>query len=250
MSWGLCNKITYGSVFWWIAGDCLGFRRGTGETAGGDGRLYKLASELRYGPAEILDSYDDQVERLTQHGFALWDVVHSCQRRKSSSSMDAHLYGDRPNPIREFCQEHRSSLKRIVMANGSSGFSFFQKHFGEWLDDTTELYVLEENETEEDYYNHHYYFDDVVDDVKGEGEDSKNNNKPVAIPTRKRRRPIFVVPALSVSPAAALHSYAEKRDFWEKFVYQPGLKNYKENQAAAAAAAASAAATVPQTQMP
>ena len=130
--------------------------------------------------------------------------------------MDATLYGDCPNPIREFCQEHGSTLKRIVLANGSSGYSFFQKHFGEWLD-STELYVLKENETEEDYYNHHYYFDDVVV-VNGTTQQ----------PRRQRRRPIFVIPAISVSPAAALHTYGEKRDYWETFVYQPGLKNYQQ----------------------
>jgi hypothetical protein len=35
---------------------------------------------------------------------------------------------------------------------------------------------------------------------------------------------------LTVSPAAARHSYSEKRDFWDEHVYRPGLALLNEAQ--------------------
>ena len=41
---------------------------------------------------------------------------------------------------------------------------------------------------------------------------------------------ITFVSAVSVSPAAAGYSYTQKRDFWEKFVYQPGLSDWENSK--------------------
>lgn len=41
---------------------------------------------------------------------------------------------------------------------------------------------------------------------------------------------VLVIPALAVSPAAAIYSYAQKRDFWDRYVYQPGLENHRSQK--------------------
>ena len=179
----------------------MGFRRGQGVTT--SGRPYKFASDLRYhGDEFLVENYYDQLEILTRRGFALWDIVHSCQR---PGSLDSNISKDIPNEIPEFCSQHAPTLRRIVLANGTSGFKFFQKHFGDWLR-SGKLHVLEKGETEESY-------------------------KQQSVGNNPNELPIFVISALAVSPAAARYSYAEKRDFWEDYVYQPGLRNHREDPA-------------------
>lgn len=200
----------YSSAFWWIAGDCLGFRRGPGLTKAG--RPYQFSSDLRYGVDATVEKYEDQLEIMTRHGFALWDIVQSCQR---PGSLDSDISGDQPNAIREFCQEN-PTVRRIVLANGSSGFKFFQRHFKTWIT-SADLHVCSKDECEERFQNP-MQSDDGSDDLTNEEDLGPS-------------RPIFLISALAVSPAAATYSYAEKRDFWDNFVYQPGLKDYRNWQA-------------------
>eukprot|EP00980_Cylindrotheca_fusiformis_P001343 scaffold338_cov116-Cylindrotheca_fusiformis.AAC.8 len=133
-------------------------------------------------------------------GFALWDIVQSCDR---PGSLDQDITDDEPNDIREFCGAH-PSIRRIVFANGGTGCKFFKKHFKDWLD-TGEL-IPSSNKASQDAF------------------------KKWAVKSASNTNAIECIVALAVSPAAARFSYEEKRDFWEKFVYAPGLKDFEKSQ--------------------
>jgi hypoxanthine-DNA glycosylase len=190
------------NAFWWIAGDCLGFRRASCVSPS-TGKPYAMARHLRYGLDRVL-SYPEQQDELVRHGFALWDVVHQCRR---PGSLDQDICEEEPNALREFAQQHRRTLKRIVFANGGTGCKIFIRHFSDWLG-SGELKALSGHETSEKM------FAKVI-----EREEKKQSSKPDAAK-------ISLVVALGVSPAAARYSYIEKRDFWEKYVYRPGLEDF------------------------
>jgi len=195
------------SSFWWIAGDCLGFRRG--EALNAASKPYKFAASLRHGPEMILP-YDEQVRKLVSRGFAVWDVVRSCTRE---GSLDQNIRGETPNDIPAFCRRHKS-IRRIVLANGGTGSAMFVKHFRSWIrdpDGDDVEFVVADNDASRQAFGKV-----VVGSASGGGEE-----------TLRSRRSITLVSAISVSPAAARYSYEEKRDFWEKYVYRPGLEDWK-----------------------
>ena len=170
------------NAFWWIAGDCLGFRRSIGEKCSG-GRM-KLCAHLRYDESHTI-SYEKQTSTLCQHGFALWDIIASCERK---GSLDRAIKHDKPNDIKGFVEQN-PTIKTIVFANGKSCLAIFKRHFSDWFK-SGKLIMHEAEEAS---------VTNVTDTIT-------------------------CVCALSVSPAASTLTYKEKRDFWEKFVYLPGLK--------------------------
>jgi hypoxanthine-DNA glycosylase len=188
------------SKFWWIAGDCLGFRRGTGISPF-SGEPYKFAVDLRH---DNILPYEKQIETFIGKGFALWDIVASCER---DGSLDADIQGEKPNDIRGFCEKH-PSIRRIVLANGTSGCGFFRRHFGDWLD-SGGVVPCSHPATQTKFKKW------VV---------PKFSSSPQAIK---------LISALAVSPAAAMYSYSEKRDFWDEFVYKPGLADFEAARRAA-----------------
>ena len=96
------------NAFWWIAGDCLGFRRSDGVSKS-NGRTYKFVCDLNYGLDDIV-SYEKQVETLLSKGFALWDIVATCERK---GSLDADIKHEAPNDIRGFCEVHTSIKRKL-----------------------------------------------------------------------------------------------------------------------------------------
>ena len=182
------------SAFWWIVGDCLGFRRASGMAK--SGKEYKFVSELRH---DNIISYPDQLEVLCSKGFAIWDVVKSCERR---GSLDKDIKMEVANDIVGFCESH-PQIQRIVLANGGSGCAMFLKHFRNWWLDG----ALQPGENEES---------------------TKVFARLDKLVAQRRERPISCISAISVSPAAATYNYQMKRDFWELHVYQPGLKLHRE----------------------
>jgi len=184
------------NAFWWIAGDCLNFRRASGISPS-SGEPYKLSASLRYGPDQIIP-YEEQVRVLTSKGFALWDVVQSCERK---GSLDVDIKNEVPNDIRGFCEKH-PTVERIVLANGGTQCTLFARHFKSWWE-SGEL-MPAENETS----------------IKAFKRFAKKTNN-------FENGKIKCVCALGVSPAAALYSYEQKRDFWEQYCYEPGLKNHE-----------------------
>jgi len=185
------------NAFWWIAGDCLGFRRDKGEKAAGG--PMKICADLRYDESRVIP-YEKQVNILCQHGFALWDIIASCQRK---GSLDGAIKNDTPNDIRSFVEQN-PTIKRIVLANGKSGLAIFNRHFGEWWE--SGKIILDNSE------------------ATSRSQASVSNSKMVQLVETENASVIKCICAVSVSPAAATITYKEKRDFWDVHVYAPGLE--------------------------
>ena len=177
----------------------MGFRRAEGLKANGK-EYFGFAKHLRYDESRIIP-YGKQLETMCMSGFAIWDIVKECKR---PGSLDQDITDEIPNDIRGFCQLH-PSIKRIVFSNGGTACSFFKKHFKDWLD-SGEL-VPSKHRLSQDAFKKWI------------------ESKP---PTPKDgKTPIECIVALSVSPAAATYPYQEKRDYWEEYVYKPGLKDFE-----------------------
>jgi G:T/U-mismatch repair DNA glycosylase len=174
------------------------------------GKPYQFACHLRYGPDKIL-SYPEQLERLVQAGFCLWDVVQSCER---PGSLDQDIRRETPNDVRAFCERH-PSIRRIVFANGGTGCKLFVKHHRDWL--ASGQFVAATNEESRKAFGP--ALRKVVE----------TEPQAATATTTTTTTTITLISALSVSPAAARHSYKEKRDFWDEFVYQPGLADLEKN---------------------
>jgi hypoxanthine-DNA glycosylase len=160
------------------------------------GKPFAITEYLRYH--NIL-SYEKQVETLCSKGFALWDIISSCERK---GSLDKDIKKEIPNDIQGFCEQH-PHLKRIVLANGGSGSTLFARHFADWWA-TGDL-------------THGGNAESVTAFQKLERKVKQHSNNPVVC-----------ICALSVSPAAARYDYVTKRDFWEQNVYQPGIELHEQ----------------------
>ena len=189
------------NAFWYLVGDSMGFRRCPAISPTTNKPYVNFHDHLRYGMDKIID-YDKQLETFVSKGFALWDIVQECERK---GSLDTDIKVETPNPIREFCNE-RGSVKRIVIANGTTGGKFFVKHFKDWFTDGG--LVAGEDELSQ------RVFKAVMNSAKkmSAANVGEVNNGDV----------IEVVCLPSVSPAAAKFSYLEKRELWEKGCFEPG----------------------------
>ena len=153
-------------------------------------------SELRH---DNIIPYPQQEELFCSKGFALWDVVGSCERK---GSLDQDIKKEVANDIRGFCQHH-GHIQRIVLANGGTASTMFLKHFRQWWLEG----ALQPGENEES---------------------QKAFGKIYKRVTQHAERPISCISAISVSPAAAVYNYQTKRDFWDQHVYGPGLELHQE----------------------
>jgi G:T/U-mismatch repair DNA glycosylase len=52
---------------------------------------------------------------VASNGFALWDVLGSCERK---GSLNNDIKKEQPNPLCEFCQDHPTII-RIIMTGGA-----------------------------------------------------------------------------------------------------------------------------------
>ncbi|EEC46368.1 predicted protein [Phaeodactylum tricornutum CCAP 1055/1] len=192
------------SAFWWIAGDCLGFRRASGVSPTSE-QPYALAQHLRYDQSYILE-YKAQLERFVSRGFVLWDVIGSCQRK---GSLDQDIQQEIPNDLQAFCAQY-PSIRRIVLANGGTTATLFRRHFHSWLT-SGQLQPLADHPPSQKAFPR----------VKQNNSEGTMTTPASDLPT------ITLIAAISVSPAAAKYSYVEKRDFWETHVYAPGLRDFE-----------------------
>jgi N-glycosylase/DNA lyase len=203
------------NAFWYIAGDCLGFRRSAAVSSTTGKPYASFHDHLRYH--EILD-YQQQLEQMVSRGFALWDIVAECER---VGSLDTDIKGEVVNPIREFCEgslydgigSELISIKRIVIANGTTGAKMFVKHFASWFEDGK--LCAGKNEMSK------RVFKGVMNKAK-----KANNNSSGDGALNERLIEVVCLPG--VSPAAAKFTYLEKRDEWERGCYFPGLKDYED----------------------
>ena len=91
------------NAFWRLVGDHCGFSRAS-------------------------TPYDAQLRALNHSGFALWDVIASCDR---ATSLDSDIRNVIPNSIDAML--HRApSISRIIF-NGRTAASLFKRHFGTLL---------------------------------------------------------------------------------------------------------------------
>lgn len=160
------------------------------------GKEYTFSKDLWFGMEKIIP-YEEQINTLALNGFALWDVVKSCERK---GSLDMDIKKEEPNDLRGFCDSH-PTIRRIVLANGNTQSTIFNRHFKDWW---------------------------LSGDLKpADNEHSIKNFKKFAKATKNfENAKIECVCALAVSPAAATYSYVQKRTFWEKYCYKPGLSDH------------------------
>eukprot|EP00092_Neocalanus_flemingeri_P072920 GFUD01089858.1.p1 GENE.GFUD01089858.1~~GFUD01089858.1.p1 ORF type:complete len:241 (-),score=54.69 GFUD01089858.1:131-853(-) len=122
------------NVFWWIAGEALGFRRGGPhmEREWPDQFQTKPAKDILSGLFQVsapILSYQDQVAQLTGAGFALWDVVKECGIKNSD---DTSIRDCAPNDIKGLVERHQS-ITKIVFASGKTSAKLFAKLNKVWL---------------------------------------------------------------------------------------------------------------------
>ena len=182
------------NVFWWIAGEALGFRRGGPhwEREWPDQFQTKPAkdilSELLQVSAPIL-SYQEQLDKLTGAGFALWDVVRDCGIKNSD---DTTIKDCTPNDIRGLVEQH-PTITKIVLASGKTSAKLFAKLNKTWLKE--ELFML------------------------GGGQFTLSTFSNKLLKPSARPGAVQLVVPFSVSPAAAAVRFADKRDEWLRVVF-------------------------------
>jgi len=198
--------------FWYIAGDALGFRRHEAISSTTGKPFKSFYKHLRYSTDKIIP-YSQQVECMTSKGFALWDIIAECERK---GSLDTDIKSEEANKIRELVEdnEHMNGLKRIVIANGTTGSKQFVKHFTNWFVDGKLCAASDEMSQR--------VFKTVMNKAKKTNDNKKYDED------LKNGKLIEVVCLPGVSPAAASISYVEKRDAWEKGCYNPGLADYQK----------------------
>jgi len=205
------------NAFWWIAGDCLGFRRDLGISKSKE--PYAFTKYLYYKRTQDVISYDDQLERFCHSGFALWDLFQSCERK---GSMDCNIKKPQINDIRSFCEAH-PTIRRIVFSNGMTQSNYFKRYCESWWLEGefprprtskgargTIVLVPEDNERSRNAFGSKY----------------SSRIKKYGYQDTASVRKITCVCMPGVSPANANMSYAEKRDYWKRYCYDPGLKDY------------------------
>ena len=216
------------NAFWYIAGDALGFRRSAAVSPKTGKPYANLHDELRH---DNVVEYPRQLELLTSRGFAVWDIVAECERE---GSLDADIKQEVPNPIREWCEGRLRfedspddlrrclEVKRIVIANDTTGAKFFVRHFSSWFENGKLVASSDEMSQRalKSAMNRARKANPKLD------EDAANGGL------------IEVCVLPGVSPAAARFSYAEKRTAWEAGCYGPGLRDYEEWKARKTEAAA------------
>jgi len=74
--------------------------------------------------------YQKRLDYLTGEGIAIWDVIESCSRKRSS---DSSICDAIPNDIRGFLREHPTI--RCIALNGKTGAGhWFQRYFSDLMD--------------------------------------------------------------------------------------------------------------------
>ena len=230
------------NAFWYIVGDVLHFRRNaaisTATTSSPANKNKPYATYYNYLRYTNIIPYNEQLELLVSKGFALWDIIATCERK---GSLDVDIRNEEPNRIREFCEGTYPSLsddgckveeeeggcnsntknnnsnvkcennkyvniQRIIIANGTTGAKFFIKYFTNWF--------LEGNLCVANNDMSQKAFKSILNKMINQKSAGQHQHK------------IEIVVLPSVSPAAASITYIQKREAWETYCYTPGLIDY------------------------
>jgi hypoxanthine-DNA glycosylase len=92
-------------------------------------QFWPIMAQLRFCPLEL--PYAQRLERLQQHGLALWDVLRTCVRR---GSLDAAIdeRGATANDLPRLLRTCRG-IERVC-CNGATAYRSLQRHFGALLE--------------------------------------------------------------------------------------------------------------------
>ena len=183
------------NAFWWVAADCLGFRRGDGA----GGALDPPAGVAPRHASPAL-GYADALRVLNREGFALWDVVGSC-RRAGSTDAAIERASEVPNDVRALCAAW-PSIERVCLASGATTAALFARHNARWLREPGRFALADDAKTRRALGR-------VVPDAPRSGGTGSS-------------RPITLCVMASVSPAFCRPpngTYAAKLADWERLCF-------------------------------
>lgn len=98
-------------------------------------RFWPLMAALCHR-SEAPETYEKRLAMLCENGFALWDVLGSCQR---TGSLDSAITAETPNAIDELLIAH-PHIRRVAF-NGSKAFLSYRKHFSAFMKETSVEYI-------------------------------------------------------------------------------------------------------------
>jgi len=187
------------NAFWWIVGEALGFRRGGPEVECQWPYQFQtkpsqsILQEITQTSSPVLN-YQEQVDKLTEAGFALWDIIQECNIKNSD---DATVSDSKPNNIRVLIEDKQPSIRRIVFASGKTSAKIFIKLNKSWLKEGN--FCLGGGEFTSDVFSSFVGNDDENNCI---GPDS-----------------VHLIVPYSVSPAAASVSFKVKKEQWLSCVF-------------------------------
>ena len=76
--------------------------------------------------AKLADNYANKIKILSDHKIALWDVIHSCQRK---GSLDSNLRNWKVNSFKDFLNKYPAI--KAIFCNGQTAFGLFQQYHGD-----------------------------------------------------------------------------------------------------------------------
>lgn len=91
-------------------------------------RFWKLMALICKNKNLQNSDYKTKLKILLKNGFALWDVIRSCDR---SGSLDSDIKNEIPNDIKGLLYKY-PNIKKIYL-NGNKSYSAFKKYFPELL---------------------------------------------------------------------------------------------------------------------
>lgn len=89
-------------------------------------QFWRLQAEVLQ--ATLPDTYKARKDMLTDHGIALWDVIHSCRRR---GALDSRIRDATPNHIPRLLK--RAPGIRAIFVNGRTAEKMLERYWGEEL---------------------------------------------------------------------------------------------------------------------
>mmetsp|Transcript_5496 Transcript_5496/g.7315 ORF Transcript_5496/g.7315 Transcript_5496/m.7315 type:complete len:249 (-) Transcript_5496:75-821(-) len=221
-----CNQYfaTHNNAFWHIVGDALGHRRKAPE--GGwrtkSGTSTKIPSfiedHLLYKEGPYL-TYEEQLSALMEAGFALWDVLRSCEREGSTDSK-IRMKSVAGNDIKGFCDEN-PSIRRICFASGSSTATYFRKFNEGWL--KRNQFSFAKNEATQKVFKKFATSRKrkregapLANDTENGREESERNCGKIELVVMQSVSPAFTRPWKNTpeTPKASSMIYTDKRAFW------------------------------------
>lgn len=116
-----------------------------------------------------MTTYEQQTEIFAQNGYALWDVIHSCQYAKNGS-LDSQIIRNSIEPNNIFkLMETYPTLRRIVFPNNTAEFFklIFERHFITSTSSRSKWNFVWRSDTETSEKNRRWFGKSKYDRVRG-----------------------------------------------------------------------------------